>query len=58
MDFPSSEGNLAEIRTVGLKEFLYESEENPNYMSGNDWQFCVLSSSVIVHSFFFIRKIL
>ena len=47
MDFPSREGNLAEIRTIGLKEFLYESEEKPNYVSGNDWQFCVLSSSVI-----------
>ena len=28
MDFLSSEGNLAEIRTVGLKKFLYESGQS------------------------------
>ena len=38
----SSEGNVAEIRTVGLKEFLCQREDNPDYVSGNDWQFCVL----------------
>ena len=44
----SSEGILAEIRTVEVKEFPYKSEEDSNYVSGNNWQFCVLSSSVIV----------
>ena len=44
----SSEGNVAEIRTVGLKEFLCQREDNSDYVSGNDWQFCVLASSVIV----------
>ena len=39
----SSEGNLADIKTVGLKEFLYKSEKDSNYVNGNHWQFCVLS---------------
>ena len=43
----SSKGNVAEIRTVGLKEFLCQREDNPDYVSGNDWQFCVLHLALL-----------